>query len=583
LPFPQARLTLASTVTALMAGPTLAVAPASRAATTYALDRTLPASVVAPAGIASSTRIPGVLWALPGRGGGRVYAVSADGSLRSTVTILGARRTRWSDIESGPGHRLWVAGTGAVRRSVVVLRFAEPTAAGLRARMSVTPTRFAFRLPRASRGVEAMLVSPVTGRLLLVSRTGPGRPGVVLRAPARPSAVRTNRLNKVATVATGVTSGAWAPDGRSFVLSTGTRALVYPRVGAAPTAVALPSLRGPTAVAVSADSATMYVGGGATSSPVYRAPLPPAGGPLAPSPVHYPPDAPWSELTDGCVITARGIQTEPCGILVGGAYGGNSDATPWEDQLGRTLGVQRRYYTAGGVDSAVAFCKDALAHHRLPWISFKLPLSWPDMAAGKGDAWAAGLVSKLDALDGPVWLAFHHEPEGDGDILVWRGLQERLGPLVHRYSDNVAYSVVLTGWHQLYGNARYRLDNMMPRTKVDILGFDLYEKYGTLSSTGAVVTSWTDWANGYFKPLSSWAKAHDAAWGLAEVGYDDEAHAADPTWISDNVKLASQYGAQGWAYFNTTINNREGSDWALGTDGEQAAFKAGIAGTPALP
>ena len=29
-----------------------------------------------------------------------------------------------------------------------------------------------------------------------------------------------------------------------------------------------------------------------------------------------------------------------------------------------------------------------LAAGRLPWISFKLPYSWPDMAAGKGDAWA---------------------------------------------------------------------------------------------------------------------------------------------------------------------------------------------------
>ena len=32
--------------------------------------------------------------------------------------------------------------------------------------------------------------------------------------------------------------------------------------------------------------------------------------------------------------------------------------------------------------------KTDLAERRLPWISFKLPYSWADMATGKGDAWA---------------------------------------------------------------------------------------------------------------------------------------------------------------------------------------------------
>ena len=48
---------------------------------------------------------------------------------------------------------------------------------------------------------------------------------------------------------------------------------------------------------------------------------------------------------------------------------------------------------------------------RLPWISFKLPYSWARMAAGDGDAWARDLATKLAQLPGPVWVAFHHEPE----------------------------------------------------------------------------------------------------------------------------------------------------------------------------
>jgi PKD repeat protein len=289
-------------------------------------------------------------------------------------------------------------------------------------------------------------------------------------------------------------------------------------------------------------------------------------------------------LTDGSVVNARGIMTGTThGVLVGGSYGSNSDPVDWEASAGRNLGVNRRFYTSSQVSSAVTAAQDALAHNRVPWISFKLPYTWEDMAAGKGDAWTLDLVKRLDALDGPVYLAFHHEPEGDGNITAWKQMQERLGPIVRSNSDNVAFTVVLTGWNQLYGDAQYRLDSMMPNTKVDLVGFDVYEKYGTNNSSGTMITKWTDFENDYFKPLSAWAAAHDMAWGLAETAYDDDAYAVKPDWISQNIALAEKYGAQAWAYFNTGLNNNaSGSAWALETAGEQAAFKTGITGTASL-
>jgi PKD repeat protein len=289
-------------------------------------------------------------------------------------------------------------------------------------------------------------------------------------------------------------------------------------------------------------------------------------------------------LTDGSVMNARGIMTASThGVLVGGTYGSNSDPQPWEDQVGRNLGVSRRFYTSSQVSSAVSAAQDAVAHKRVPWISFKLPYTWEEMAAGKGDAWTLDLVKKLDAVGGPVYLAFHHEPEGDGNIAAWKQMQEHLGPIVRNNSDSVAYTVVLTGWHQLYGDAQYRLDNMMPNTKVDMLGVDVYEKYGTNNSSGAMITSWTNFDTGYYKPISEWAAAHNMAWGIAETGYDDDAHAVNPNWISQNIALAKKYNAQAWAYFNTGLNNlASGSAWALETSGEQAAFKTGITGTASL-
>ena len=36
------------------------------------------------------------------------------------------------------------------------------------------------------------------------------------------------------------------------------------------------------------------------------------------------------------------------------------------------------------------------------------------------------IATKLSKLNGPVWIAFHHEPENDGDITLWTKMQARL-------------------------------------------------------------------------------------------------------------------------------------------------------------
>ena len=89
-------------------------------------------------------------------------------------------------------------------------------------------------------------------------------------------------------------------------------------------------------------------------------------------------------------------------------------------------------------------------------MSFKLPTSWDRVAAGAADEWAYRLAKRFGRLDGPVWIAFHHEPETDGPIQDWRRMQEHLAPFV-RSQDNLAFTVIVTGWHQFYGDEEYRL------------------------------------------------------------------------------------------------------------------------------
>ena len=284
-------------------------------------------------------------------------------------------------------------------------------------------------------------------------------------------------------------------------------------------------------------------------------------------------------LTNGCTYTNRGIPA--CGASLGATYGGNSDPSVLEGQLGRRLGVRRTFYTGSGVSSAVRNATADLAAGRLPWISFKLPHSWEQMAAGAGDAWAKDLATRLSRLDGPVWVAFHHEPEGDGDIDAWRRMQERLAPLVRSAAPNVAYTVVLTGWNQFFGKAEYSLANLWPRdTKVDVAGFDLYNEYG-VRKNGSTITRWPDFDTEYFAKIQRWADARGIAWGMAEWAYTDEGHRYDKDWIEKTYHQMVARGGVAAAYFDTELNAY--GSWLLGTDSKRADLAAGLRGSAALP
>ena len=74
-------------------------------------------------------------------------------------------------------------------------------------------------------------------------------------------------------------------------------------------------------------------------------------------------------------------------------------------RMGKKLGVHRTYWGAGSVASAVRTARADAANKRVPWMSFKPPHSWAQMANGKGDAWARNLATRMKSVRGPVWVA----------------------------------------------------------------------------------------------------------------------------------------------------------------------------------
>jgi hypothetical protein len=283
-------------------------------------------------------------------------------------------------------------------------------------------------------------------------------------------------------------------------------------------------------------------------------------------------------LSDGCTLNAKGLGD--CDPLFGGATDLNADPSTLESSFGQVYGVRRTYFQSSQVSSAVKTVKADLAAGRIPWISFKLPYGWKDMVAGKGDSWVKDIVTQLDAVNGPVWLAFHHEPEKDeADITQWTKMQERIGPMV-RKSDNVAFSVVLTGYHQLYGVNEFRLDNIWPKTTVDLAGFDIYESYGTISAGKLKLTPPALKAN-YFDTISAWAAKKGMKWGLAETGLSDRAATDYPSWMQQTYQDLKATDAVAMAYFNTSLNTT--STWELSTSAKKADFKAALKGSPRFP
>jgi hypothetical protein len=188
----------------------------------------------------------------------RVLAVTPGGRLLADVAVTGARNVDWEDIAPGPapggGAALYIADTGdndARRGGVVVYRVAEPrleaaappaVRLGARApRASAPAARLALRYPDGAHDAEALLVDPAGGALVVVTKSFGGDAGVY--AAGRPSAAGTTILRRRGRLSLGageaITGGSVAADGRTIVLRTYDRALVWTRRGREPIATTL--------------------------------------------------------------------------------------------------------------------------------------------------------------------------------------------------------------------------------------------------------------------------------------------------------------------------------------------------------
>jgi hypothetical protein len=228
-------------------------------------------------GLAGSRRHPEVLWTHNDSGDRpRLYAVGPDGRALATLTLAGAQARDWEAMAAGRDDRgrpaLFVGDIGDnldAWPEVAVYRVTEPARLG---DATVAAARYRLRYADGPRNAEALLVDPRSNRLYVATKEPDG--GGLYRAPARLRTGRPNVLHRVARVPPLVTDGAFAPDGRSFVLRDYQSAYVYTAPGRRVGELPLPPQYQGESLTVSADGRSVLVGSEGVNSEVWRVPLP---------------------------------------------------------------------------------------------------------------------------------------------------------------------------------------------------------------------------------------------------------------------------------------------------------------------
>lgn len=185
-------------------------------------------------GLVASRAHEGLLWVHEdSRHGPLITALATDGSQLGAVEVEGAPATDWEDIAigpgPGPGDYIYVGDIGnntGERLAVSVVRFPEPAPGDT---VVTDWEELTFFFTDTARDAEALLVDPVTGEIIIVTKELSGRSRVFRADPAELAApLREVGISELG-VGQVVTGGDVAPDGSFILLRTYTSVLLWDR------------------------------------------------------------------------------------------------------------------------------------------------------------------------------------------------------------------------------------------------------------------------------------------------------------------------------------------------------------------
>lgn len=202
------------------------------------------ASLVEISGIDSGRVSPGVWWVHNDSGdSARVFAIGDDGATRRVYTLTGASAVDWEDLAVGRGpiagaSYLYAGDIGdnaAARAEIVVYRVAEPAVTVGPAATLGGVDALRLQYPDGAHDAESLLVDPLTGDLVIVTKSLAGGPVGVYRAPGSLAGGSPTTLEKAGAItlpsglANAVTGAAISPEGKQLAVRTYGGVRVYAR------------------------------------------------------------------------------------------------------------------------------------------------------------------------------------------------------------------------------------------------------------------------------------------------------------------------------------------------------------------
>jgi hypothetical protein len=272
------------TVSALAWTPSAAAAPTGARRMCTITDPRIDES----SGLAMSRKHPGIVYTFNDSGGTpRIFALGPDCRTRAALTLGGARNRDWEAM-AVTADGIYVGDIGDNLNGawpyVVIYRIPEPQV--LRTR-TLRATAYRVTYADGPRNAETMMINPRTGRLYIASKEFGGS---LYEARGRLHTGRPNVVHRIGDAPLYATDGAFAPDGRTYVIRTYWDARLYSASGKELAGMPLPRQQQGEGITYAAGGTSVLLSSEGRNQPLWQVPVPgrarpsPAAKPSAPGP-----------------------------------------------------------------------------------------------------------------------------------------------------------------------------------------------------------------------------------------------------------------------------------------------------------
>lgn len=234
-------------------------------------------------GLAASRRHPGIVYTFNDSGGSaRVFALGPDCRTRAALTLGGARNRDWEAM-AVTDDGIYVGDIGDNLNGawpyVVIYRIPEPRV--LRTQ-TLRATAYRVRYADGPRNAETLMINPRDGRVYIASKEFGGS---LYEVRGKLRTGRANIARRVGDAPLYATDGAFAPDGRTYVIRTYWDARFFSAGGREVGEMSLPTQKQGEGITYAPDAASVLISSEGRGQPLWQVPVP---GRVRPSPAARP-------------------------------------------------------------------------------------------------------------------------------------------------------------------------------------------------------------------------------------------------------------------------------------------------------